>query len=129
MARLVVENKDVVARLSWREALVARRKEVRVPLTAVKAARVEPDWWRALRGVTERGRWSPGRFGLGTWRHGDGVDFVAVHAGGPVAVVDLFPGREFARLSVSTADPEGAVHAVRLASQRARAVNGPAATA
>ncbi|MFJ8668905.1 hypothetical protein [Streptomyces sp. NPDC093600] len=129
MARLVVENKDVVARLSWREALVARRKEVRVPLTAVKAARVEPDWWRALRGAAERGRWSPGRFGLGTWRHADGVDFVAVHAGGPVAVVDLFPGRAFARLSVSSADPEGAVHAVRLAAERARAVNGPAPTA
>ncbi|GGT72178.1 MULTISPECIES: hypothetical protein [Streptomyces] len=117
MARLLVHNKDVVVRLSWREALVARRKEVRVPLADVQGARVEADWWRTLRGTTARGRWRPGRFCLGTWRHAGGVDFVAVRTPGPVAVVDLLPGRRFARLSVSTADPEGAVQAVRLAAQ------------
>lgn len=126
MARLVVENKDVVVRLPWREALIARRKEVRVPLTAVQDARVDPDWWRGLRGTTERGQWRPGRFCLGTWRHARGADFVAVRGAGPVAVVDLLPGGEFCRLSVSTADPEGAVQAVRIAARRARGVDGPA---
>ncbi|MFE9442141.1 hypothetical protein ACFYO2_24770 [Streptomyces sp. NPDC006602] len=119
MARLLVENKDVVVRLSWREALLAKRKAIRVPLTAVQGARVEQDWWRSLRGTTERGRWRSGRFCMGTWRHARGIDFAAVRAAGPVAVVDLLPGREFARLSVSTADPEGAVQAVRLAARRA----------
>ncbi|MFF8605690.1 hypothetical protein ACF06X_07100 [Streptomyces sp. NPDC015346] len=125
MARLLVQNKDVVVRLSWREALLARRKEVRVPLADVREARVETDWWRTLRGVSERGRWRPGRFCMGTWRHAGGVDFVAVGAPGPVAVVDLFPGRRFARLSVSTVDPEGAVLAVRLAARWAREGTGP----
>ncbi|GAA3387336.1 hypothetical protein [Streptomyces roseoviridis] len=120
MARLLVQNDDVVVRLSWREALLARRKGIRVPLTDVREAWVEPDWWRAMRGTGERGKWRPERFCTGTWRHAGGMDVVAVRGPGPVAVVDLFPGRRFARLSVSTADPEGAVQAVRLAAQRAR---------
>ncbi|MGW6395081.1 hypothetical protein ACWFR1_32295 [Streptomyces sp. NPDC055103] len=120
MAGLLVQNDAVVVRLSWREALLARRKGVRVPLVDVQGARVEPDWWRGLRGTPERGTWRPGRFCMGIWRHAGGVDFAAVRAPGPVAFVDLFPGRRFARLSVSTADPEGAARAVRLAARRAR---------
>lgn len=120
VAHLLVQNDDVVVRLSWREALLARRKGVRVPLGDVREAWVEPDGGRALRGTVERGRRSPGRFCTGTWRHADGVDFVAVRAPGPVAVVDLFPGRRFARLVVSTVDSEGAVQAVRLAARRYR---------
>ncbi|WP_225804508.1 hypothetical protein [Streptomyces sp. NK15101] len=120
MARLLVRNDDVVVRLSWREALLARRKDVRVPLADVRGAMVEADWWRTLRGTAQHGRWRPERFCLGTWRHAGGIDFVAVRAPGPVAVVDLFPGRRFARLSVSTADPEGTVRAVRLAARWAR---------
>ncbi|MER7519256.1 hypothetical protein [Streptomyces sp. NPDC126499] len=127
MARLLVQNDDVVVRLSWREALLARRKGVRVPLAEVQEARVESDWWRAMRGAAERGKWRAERFCMGTWRHAGGVDFVAVRAPGPVAVVDLFPGGRFARLSVSTPDPEGAVQAVRLAAQRAREEGRPAA--
>ncbi|MFC8981113.1 hypothetical protein ACFU3J_07590 [Streptomyces sp. NPDC057411] len=118
MAHLLVQNDDVVVRLSWREALAARRKGVRVPLGDVREARVEPDWWRALRGSVERGRWRPGRFCTGTRRHATGVDFVAVRAPGPVAVVELFPGRGLARLAVSSVDPDGAVKAVRLAARR-----------
>ncbi|MFF9850737.1 hypothetical protein [Streptomyces litmocidini] len=125
MARLLVRNDDVVVRLSWREALLARRKEIRMPLADVRGAEVETDWWRTLRGTAEHGRRRPGRFCLGTWRHAGGMDFVAVRAPGPVAVVDLFPGRRFARLSVSTADPEGTVRAVRLAARRAREGAGP----
>lgn len=124
MARLLVENRDVVVRLSWREALLARRKQVRVPLVAVQAAKIEYDWWRSLRGAAERGKWRPERFCVGTWRHPGGLDFVAVHAPGPVAVVDLFPGHRFARLSVSAAAPEGTVQAVRLAARSARAGTG-----
>ncbi|MFD7978269.1 hypothetical protein [Streptomyces sp. NPDC059071] len=122
MARLLVQNDDVVVRLPWREALLARRKGVRVPLADVQAAWVEPDGWRAMRGTTERGNRRPERFCMGTRRHADGVDFVAFRAPGPVAVVDLFPGRRFARLSVSTVDPEGAVQAVQVAAQRAREI-------
>lgn len=120
MARLVVENQDVVVRLSWREALAARRKTVSVPVNAVWEARVEPDWWRSLRGRAERGHSSPGHSAVGTWRHADGLDFVAVRAGSPVAVVDLLPGRAFSRLSVSMPDPDGAVQVVRLAVLAAR---------
>lgn len=125
MARLVVEDRDVVVRLSWRETLAAGRREVRAPLASVQGTRVEPDWWRSVRGTTEHGYWRAGRFCLGTWRHARGTDFVAVASTGPVAVVDLLPGPEFRRLAVSTADPEGAVRAVRLAARGARGAGGP----
>ncbi|WP_063782297.1 hypothetical protein [Streptomyces vietnamensis] len=125
VAHLLVQNDDVVVRLSWREALLVRRKGVRVPLGDVREAWVEPDWWRALRGTVARGRWRPGRFCTGTRRHADGVDFVAVRAPGPVAVVELFPGRRFARLAVSTVDSDGAVQAVRLAARRHRGDRRP----
>lgn len=126
MARLEVRDHELVVRLSWWEAAAARRRAVRVPLAAVRDARVEPDWWRSLRGTAERGLRRPGRFCVGTWRHGDGLDFMAVRAGGPVAVVDLFPGRTFARLSVSTADAQETVRAVRLAARRAHGAPGGA---
>lgn len=126
MARLVVENDDVVVRLSWREALLARRRKVRAPLAAVRGATAEYDWWRSLRGATERGTSRPGHLCMGTWRHPNGLDFVAVHEGGPVAVIDLAPGHRFARLSVSATDPEGTVQAVRLAARRTEGATGQA---
>ncbi|MGW4733432.1 hypothetical protein ACWEQC_30430 [Streptomyces shenzhenensis] len=130
MARLAVEGPDLVVRLSGPERLLIRRaRAVRVPLTAVRDAAVEPDWWRALRdaavepdwwralrGLPRFGRWLPDRFCAGEWRHPEGRDLVAVRERGPVVVVDLWPSSApYARLVVSAADPEGVVRAVRRA--------------
>ncbi|NGO09519.1 hypothetical protein G5C60_18415 [Streptomyces sp. HC44] len=113
MARLVVDREDVVVRLSGRERLLARRRELRVPLTAVKDVRVEPTWWRALRGSARPGRCSPGRYCLGEWQHAGGRDYVAVRADLPVVLVDLWPSAPFARLAVSVPDPESVAQAIR----------------
>jgi hypothetical protein len=113
VARLVVDGEDVVLRLALSERLLARRREVRLPLTAVRAVSVEPDWWRGLRGLPRSARWRPDRFCLGEWRHAEGRDFVAVRAHGPVVLVELWPSAPFDRLAVSTADPEGVVRAIR----------------
>ncbi|WP_183154582.1 hypothetical protein [Streptomyces shenzhenensis] len=117
MARLAVDGPDLVVRLGGPERLLIRRaRAVRVPLTAVRDAAVEPDWWRALRGLPRFGRWLPDRFCAGEWRHPEGRDLVAVRERGPVVVVDLWPSSApYARLVVSAADPEGVVRAVRRA--------------
>jgi len=113
MARLVVDGDDVVLRLSWRERLLARRREVRVPMAAVKDVRVEPDWWRGLRGVPQRGSRRPGRC-LGERAHVYGTDFVAVRANHPVVLVTLCSAAPFARLAVTMPDPDDVVRTLRL---------------
>ena len=111
MARLTVDGDDLVLRLSWRERLAAGRREIRVPRTAVRDVRVEPDWWRGLRGVPQRGRWRPGG-GVGERRHPYGTDFVVVRAPDPVVLVDLRPAAPFVRLAVSAPDPGHVVRTV-----------------
>lgn len=103
MARLVVEGQDLVVRLSWWEKPTARRRGVRVPLSAVRRIRIEPDWWRALRGVGGRGTWIPGTLALGVRHLPGGTDFAAVRPGRAVACVELGPGAGFDRLAVTVA--------------------------
>ena len=113
MARLVVDGEDVVVRLSWREKAAARCRDVRIPLTAVKDVRVEPDWWRALRGGRRRGLYIPGRFCLGKWQHRDGRDFVALNAADPAVCVELRRSAPFTRLAVSVPDPDEVTRTIR----------------
>jgi hypothetical protein len=115
MARLTVDGDEVVVRLSGRERLLAHRGRVRVPLAQVRAASVEPDWWRVLRGEPHPGHFLPDRFCVGAWEHPGGRDFVAVHAHGPVVLVELEPPAPFARLAVSADDAEATVASIRRA--------------
>lgn len=62
---------------------------------------MEPDWWRALRGVVLHGVWIPGVLCVGTRGHAGGQDFVAVRSGGPVVCVELRPTVPFSLLAVS----------------------------
>lgn len=115
MARLVVKGEDLIVRLSWWEKAAARRRNVHVPLSAVHQVAVEPDWWRALRGVHGRGTWIPDVLSLGTRPHPRGKDFAAVRAHRPVVCVELRRPSPYARLAVTDPDPEAAAHAVRAA--------------
>ncbi|MDT9686876.1 hypothetical protein Q5762_00610 [Streptomyces sp. P9(2023)] len=113
MARVTVEGTDIVVRLSPREKLAARRRAVRVPVAALREVRVEPDWWRALRGRRGRGLWIPDRLLVGTRLLPDGRDFAAVKPGTPVVCVEFRRDAPFARLAVSDPDPERAVRELR----------------
>ncbi|MFC9925904.1 hypothetical protein [Streptomyces sp. NPDC127190] len=114
MARLLVEDGGLVLRLSWSERLRARRGTIRLPWTVVEAARIEPDWWRTLRGTPVKGSHRPAHC-LGERRHPAGRDFVAVRSGGPAVLVGLRPGAPFARIAVTVpqAEAEETVRAVR----------------
>lgn len=117
MARLGVEGpadaRTLVVRLSWREALLARRRSVSVPLSEVRATGVEPDWWRAMRGTPVTGRCRPGRFCVGEREHPLGRDFVAVRAGVPTVLVDLRHPVPYVRLAVSVPDAVEAARTLR----------------
>lgn len=112
MARLVVEGSDLVVRLAWWERLAARRLRVRVPVSALRAAYVEPDWWRALRGVRGRGVTVPAALCVGTRILSDGADFVVVRTGRPVLCLELRRGAAFGRVAVCDPDPEGVKRAL-----------------
>ncbi|MEU7011530.1 hypothetical protein [Streptomyces sp. NPDC046332] len=109
MARVTVDGADIVVRLSPREKLAARRRTVRVPVTFLREVRIEPDWWRALRGSRGRGLWIPDRVCVGTRVLPDGRDFAAVKPGSPVVCVELRRDAPYGRLAVSDPDPERAV--------------------
>ncbi|MCI3273535.1 hypothetical protein [Streptomyces cylindrosporus] len=104
MARMLVKGDDLVVRLAWWEKAAVRRRDVRVPLAAVRRVTVEPDWWRALRGIQEQGRCVPGALCLGTRRHQGGTDFVAVRPGRPVVCLELWPSAPFRLLAVAARD-------------------------
>ncbi|MFF4805627.1 hypothetical protein ACFY1U_45875 [Streptomyces sp. NPDC001351] len=101
MARMLVKGDDLVVRLAWWEKAAVRRRDVRVPLAAVRRVTVEPDWWRALRATQEHGRCIPGALCLDTRRHQGGKDFVAVRPGRPVVRVELWPSAPYRLLAVA----------------------------
>jgi hypothetical protein len=106
MARLVVDDGDLVVRLSCPESVAARRRQVRVPLAAVERVTVEPTWWRALRGERDSGTWIPGGLSVGVRRYLRRHDFVAVRPGGQVVVADLGPASPFARIAVTVPESQ-----------------------
>ncbi|WP_219669939.1 hypothetical protein [Streptomyces bambusae] len=114
MSRVSVEGGEVVVRLSPQEALAARRRQLRVPVPALRGVRVEPSWWRVLRGAAGRGMWRPGRC-VGVRRLPEGEDFVAVKSTGPALCMELGPDAPFRRVAVSVPDPARTERALRAA--------------
>lgn len=112
MARVLVQGSDIVVRLSWWEKLLTRRRDVRVPLSALRRVYLQPDWWRALRGTCGRGTWIPARRCAGVRHVGQTKDFVVIRADGPVLCVELDASAPFSRLAVSDPDPREALRSL-----------------
>jgi hypothetical protein len=114
MARIYIDGSDLVVGLSPLEKLGAFRGNVRVPLSAIRGAEVDPDPWSSLRGIRAPGTGIPGVVALGMRRRVDGWDFAALHGKGPAVRVDLDRPAHFGRLIVSVPDPRktaAAIHA------------------
>ncbi|MEU3987856.1 hypothetical protein AB0F24_05580 [Streptomyces platensis] len=124
MARLTVNGDELVMGLAWWEKLIVRHGDVRVPLAAVERVSVQPDWWRALRGIRVRTRALavPGALCLGVWRHGTGQDFLALRRPrrSLTVVVDLRPAAPYARVAVSCPPGSLTVSAITTALHRQR---------
>ncbi|GAA1251912.1 hypothetical protein GCM10009665_48270 [Kitasatospora nipponensis] len=128
MAKLTIDGDELVVRLARWEKAAARQADIRVPLAAVDRVAVQPDAWRALRGVRESGVVIPGTLWLGIWRHPRGRDFAAVRPKRRgVVCVDLHRPSPFARVSATCEYPEPTVAALRkaLSPAVAAATDGP----
>jgi hypothetical protein len=112
MATLVVDGGDLVVRLSPLEKLGTFRGNVRIPLTAVQSAAVDPGAWRALLSLRRirisPGAGIPGVLILGTVGFGSGRAFAAVYGKRPAVRVDLDRTSRYAQLLVTMPDPEAA---------------------
>src|SRR5688500_9895500 len=106
MARLIVGGDDLRIHLSLFGRIGAFvPSDGSVPLLAVRGVRVAERPWQELRGTRSPGINLRGVIALGTRRHAQGKDFVAVYGRGPAVVVDL-TGVEFARLVVSSSEAD-----------------------
>jgi hypothetical protein len=114
MARIYVDGPDLVVGLSLLEKLGAFRGNVRVPLSTIRSAEVDPEPWSSLRGIRAMGTGIPGVVALGLRRRVDGWDFAALHGRSAAVRVDLDRPSHFGRLLVSVPDPQktaAAIHA------------------
>ena len=104
MAELIVNDENLVVRLTLGEKIGGFHGNIRVPLSSIVSVAPVPKPWLGLRGWRMAGISFTGVVGLGTRRHGTGYDFCILHRDRPAVQVDLASGR-FSRLVICV--PEG----------------------
>lgn len=127
MAELIVDGDELLLRLPTRQKMAGFHKDIRVPLTAIRAVKPLDNPWMALRGRRMAGTVLRGVVAMGTWIHADnasrgrdtdwrrhlgtseaGFDFVVLRKQQKGVQVDLNTGR-FARFIVgvpASTDPK-----------------------
>jgi hypothetical protein len=101
MAQFVIEGDLLSLQLSWQEKVWAFHRDIRVPLSGVRSVTTPNNVWLDMRGWRMAGVTFPGAIALGTRRHGNGYDFVAVHGHRPTVQVDLNGPPRWQRLLAS----------------------------
>jgi hypothetical protein len=128
MAELLVDDGDLVVKLTLGEKVWGLSRDIRVPFTAVRSISVPAYKWMALRGWRMTGVRVTGRFSYGTFRHGAGYDFGIIHRQGDALQIDVGTGR-FSRLVVSVPETVDAqAEADRLADSAGIARSKPSKT-
>jgi hypothetical protein len=106
MAELIIEDWDLVVRLTLSEKIWGLHGDIRVRLPSVASVAADPQPWLGLRGWRMAGISFVGRAVYGTRRHGSGYDFCILHGNLPAVRVDLGSGSgRFSRFVISV--PEG----------------------
>jgi len=100
MARVEVDEGQLVVRLSWPERLLALHGDERVPLSDARGVTVTDDLLGAVRGLRSPGTGVPGLVAVGTNRGRDWRDLVVAAGRGPGLVVTLAPGSRWRRLLI-----------------------------
>ena len=103
MATTTITGDRLRVALTTSEKVAGLLRDVDVPLTAVREARVEPDALGAVRGIRAPGFAIPGRTKIGTWRRRGHRTVVVVRSGVPALRV-LLAGAGPDELLVSTPD-------------------------
>jgi len=104
MAKLLVDDQDLVVHLTPGEKVWGFHGDIRVRLSSIVSVAADPKPWLGLRGWRMAGVNLAGYAVLGTRRHGAGYDFCILHRDRPAVRVDVASGR-FSRLVICV--PEG----------------------
>jgi hypothetical protein len=100
VAELIVDGGDLILHLPPLQKVAGFHRDIRVPLTAVRAVSPLEKPWLALRGRRMAGTALRGVSAIGTWIHGDRLfDFCVVRSRLQAVQVELNAGR-FARFIV-----------------------------
>ena len=106
MGELIVENDEVVLRLSGFEKVESLHGDLRLPLSAVKSVEVVNDAPSAVHGFRSPGTGIPGLLAVGTYRQQGHKTFAVVHMNFPRGVRVRLEGADYDELIVGCADPE-----------------------
>lgn len=104
MAELVVDGDDLLVRLTAGEKFWGFHGNVRVPLSGIVRVKALDNAWIDIRGWRMAGVGLPGKVALGTRRHGDGFDFVAIHGQLHAVQIDLNGPPRWQRIVVTVED-------------------------
>ena len=80
-------------------------RDVRIPISAVRAVEVVPDGLAATRGIRAPGLALPGVRKIGTWRRRSGKSIVTVRRGQPALRIDL-AGQRYESLLIGLDRPD-----------------------
>ena|SRR5690242_15049265 len=108
MPTITIAPDTVTVRLSTAEKAGALHGDLSIPRSAIVAATVMEDPMSGISGIRAPGYAMPGHAKLGTWRHHDGKDFIAVYADRPAVELRL-AGQQYERLLISVDDPHTVV--------------------
>lgn len=107
MPTLSITDTSITVELSAAEKVGAVHGDLTLPRSAIADVRVVEDAMGAVSGLRAPGYSLPGHAKVGTWRHHDGKDFVAVYAGRPAVEITL-QGERYERLLLGIDDPQAA---------------------
>jgi hypothetical protein len=111
VASVEVHQGELIVALSGLERLVALRRGIRVPLSAVCSVCADPAPWSSVRGIRAVGTGMPGMLAYGVRRMtGRRPDFMALHGRGPALRIECAPDAPYSRIIVSVADVLTAAH-------------------
>jgi hypothetical protein len=91
-----------------------RGENIVMPRATITKVMLTDDAWIWLRGFRRRGTHVPGVIAAGTWKSGNGEDFVLVRGHRPSVVIELDGSGEFTRIVLTTRHGIELVKALRL---------------
>jgi hypothetical protein len=110
VAELVVADDYLLVRLTAGEKFWGFHGNIRVPLSGIFRVKALDNAWIEMRGWRMAGVGLPGKLALGTRRHGEGYDFVAVHGQRHAVQIDVNGPPRWQRIVVTVEEGEDAAH-------------------
>ena len=115
MVTLMLDSEQLEVVLTRAERGFALRGEnIVMPRATITKVMLTDDAWIWLRGFRRRGTHVPGVIAAGTWKSGNGEDFVLVRGHRPSVVIELDGSGEFTRIVLTTRLVIELVNALRL---------------